>query len=210
MALRFVTLDQIKDWLGIELTNNAHDSVLQLFGESVENAVINFTETEFELQTEVNEIIDGNQSDVICPRNSPIRSVQKLLFHVGSDGSGGGLIDPSNYSVNDDAITLRGIMSPRGRGLIRVDYTWGYDGAPPDVIVAILQAVEAEFRRKGRKSIGIGGRSKKDESERYTSGGGGDMSAWDMKTGLPKEIVAKLKPYQRMEFPTQPMAARNV
>lgn len=209
MALQFVTLDQIKEWLLIELTETKYDTVLTLFGESVETAVLNFTETSFALAPVVGEIIDANESDVIAPQNSPIVSVQNLYFGGDTDGTGGSLVDPLQYRVTPDAIVLNN-QGPRGRNRVRIDYTWGYDGAPPDVIVAILQGVEAEFRRKGRKSIGIGGRSKKDESERYTSAGGGDGSAWDPKTGLPKEIVAKLKVYQRFEFPTQPMATRNV
>lgn len=206
MALQFVTLNDIKGWIGIELTNTDHDTILQLLGESMENAVLNYTETQFSLQVVVGELVDGNQSDVITPRNAPVRSVQALYFGIDSDGTGGSLISPSDYGVGEDSITMRHIGSPRGRYMIRIDYTWGYDGAPPDVRLAILQSVEAEFRRKGRKSIGIGGRSKKDESERYT---GGDASAWDSKTGLPMEVVSKLKPYKRFEFPTQPMATRN-
>lgn len=206
MALQLVTLNDIKTWIGIEILNTEHDAVLTLIGEAIEKSVLNYTETQFALQTVTGELVDGNQSDVITPRNAPIDSVQGLYFGVESDGTGGNLIDPADYSVSEDSITMRHIGSPRGRYMIRIDYKWGYNGVPSDVKLAILQASEAEFRRKGRKSIGIGGRSKKDESERYT---GGDASAWDKKTGLPVEVVSKLRPYKRFEFPTQPMATRN-
>jgi hypothetical protein len=206
MALQFVTLNEIKGWIGIELVNTEHDTVLTLIGEAIEQSVLNYTEAQFALQTVVGELVDGNQSDVITPRNAPIHSIQGLYFGSESDGTGGDLVDPADYHVGEDAITMRHIGSPRGRYMVRIDYKWGYDGVPSDVKLAILQASEAEFRRKGRKSIGLAGRSKKDESERFS---GGDSSAWDTKTGLPVEVVSKLRPYKRFEFPTQPMATRN-
>jgi len=70
---------------------------------------------------------------------------------------------------------------------------------------AILLGVEAEFRRRGRKSIGTSGRSKKDESERFDNG----VGSWDKKSGLPKEVVFKLNPYRVFEFPAQPRATHN-
>jgi hypothetical protein len=88
---------------------------------------------------------------------------------------------------------------------VRIDYTHGYTSLPSDVKLAILLGIEANFRRKGNKTIGMTGRTKKDESEGYSSGPG----AWDTKTGLPKE-VAMLNPYKRYEIPTQPMAQRNL
>lgn len=214
-----VTLQNVKDWLGI--TNDDHDTVLTIILNSMCKAVLNYTEASFTTQVVTGELLDGNQSDAITPRNTPIQSVQAVYFSVNTDGSGGQLIDSSSYYLPKDmdeyetfdgsgekgssGILLRFLQTPRNRGMVRVDYTYGYDGMPPDVIHAILLACEADFRRKGRKSIGTSGRSKKDESERFSN----PLSAWDKKTGLPQEVVYKLNPYRVFEFPTQPMATVN-
>lgn len=199
----------IKPYLGIPVANTEYDSLLTLFRDSVESAVLAYVETAFELTAITNEILDSNGSDTIVPRNSPIRSVQAIYTSVDSDGSEGNLLDPEFYRVDTDGITLRSINQPRGRFYVRVDYTYGYDGLPPEVKHAMLMAVDAEFIRKNDKSVGKGrtGRSKKDESE---SGGAAGGAGWDTKVGLPNEVIAKLQTYkQSFEFPTQPMATRN-
>lgn len=197
----------IKPWLGIDVSNTTHDSVLTIIRDSVEQAVLNYTEAKFEATVITNEILDSSSADTVVTKNHPVISVEALYFSVDSDGTDGNLIDPEHYFVNGDGgITLRAITQPRGRFLTRVDYTYGYTALPGDVKHAILLAVEADFRRKGRKLIGVSSRSKKNESEGFESSSG----VWDTRVGLPKEVVAKLNPYRvNFEFPVQPMATRN-
>jgi len=197
-----VTLAEVKAWLGV--TTGDHDTVLEIIIASVESSVLNYTEAVFEL-TEVAEVLDGTIADQIVTKHSPIDSVTALYFDVDPQGNNGRLVDAATYQVRSEVIVLQDHYTTRGRSRIRVDYKYGYDGVPGDVKLATLQACEAEFRRKGRKSIGLGGRSKKDESETLK----GDHKAWDEKTGLPKEVVSKLNPYRVFEFPTPP-AQRNL
>jgi hypothetical protein len=196
----------VKPWLGIDVSVTTHDAVLTVIRDAVEQSVVNYVEHEFEASFD-EEVLDSTKSDVITPPNWPILSVTNLYFYTDIDGSGGQLIDPTQYDVRDYGVVLAPhLMSPRGRGRVKLAYTWGYSALPSDVKLMILQTIEAEFRRKGRKSIGSGGRSKKDESE----SGGSDFRAWDQKTGLPKEVLGKLNTYkQGPEFTTQPMATRN-
>lgn len=194
----------VKPWLGIDPSVTTHDTTLTIIRDSTESAVLAYVETQFEL-TAVSEIIDGNKSDQIVPREYPIDSVSAVYFGVETDGSGGNLLDADRYQVRPEAIILARTYSPFGRTLIRVDYTYGFDGVPAEVKEAILLAIEAKFRRKGSKSIGRSGRSKKDESESFSSG----PSNWDSRTGLPKEVVFMLNNYRRLEFPVSPMAQRN-
>ena len=203
----FCTLDQIKNWIGIELSNTTHDDVLTIIRDAMETSVVNYTETSFELVVKVNEVLDANESDVVVPPYSPIVSVQALYFYTLPDGSDGQLIDPNDYQVRQEAIYLQNIHTPFKRSRVRVDYTYGYDGLPDDIKLMLLQAIEAEFRRKGSKTLGRSSRSKKDESEGLS---GSSPSYWDTKTGLPKELVYKLNYYKRMEWPVQPMATRNI
>lgn len=195
----------IKPWLGIDVSETKYDSVLTVIRDSVEQAMLNFTEATFDL-TAVSEVLDANRSDQIVPAEFPIDSVTQIFFHVLPDGTGGELIETTSYQAKVGSIILQDLYTPKGRSLVRVDYTYGYDGIPDDVHEAMLLAIEAKFRRKGRKSIGLSGRSKKDEREGFTETAG----AWDPKTGLPTEVVYMLQPYKRYEFPTQPIAQRNL
>ena len=207
MPVPFCDIDtDVKPWLGIDVAETKHDTTLTILRDSVETAVLNYTEASFDLVGPVMEVIDGSRADQIVTREFPISSVDAIYFHVLPDGSGGSLIDPTYYQVLPEAILLQHLYTPKGRSLIRIDYTWGYDGLPADVKHAILLAIEADFRRKGSKTIGRSGRSKKDEREGFSDPAG----AWDKKTGLPTEVVYKLKPYKRFEMPTQPIAQRNL
>lgn len=195
----------IKPWLGIDPANTTHDSNLTIIDAAIEQAVLNYVETTFEETTVTGEIIDGNCADIILPDKTPIRSVQSLYFNVLTDGSGGSLIDPINYKVRPEGIYLSGLTSPRGRAVIKCSYKYGYAGLPGDVKLMMLQAIEAEWRRKGNKTLGAGGRSKKDESETFIN----DLGQWDEKTGLPKVLVSKLQTYKTFDFPVMPIAQRN-
>lgn len=200
----------IKPWLGIDVGNTTHDAVLTVMRDSVEQAVINYIENDFDSHVVTGEILDSNASDTVITRHEPLISVQTLKFGVRPDGTGGQVVDPEDYQVitseGGSVIVLQNISQPRGRSVILVDYTYGYSSVPPDVKEAILLSVEAKFRRKGRKSIGLASRSKKDESESYSGGGKG---SWDTKVGLPVDVVSMLNTYRKFEFPTQPMATRN-
>jgi len=204
----FLTLDEIKAWLKIELSDTTHDVVLNIINDAMEESFKQFTETDFALHVDDPEIHDANESDVLLPFRQPIVSVKEIQFFTLPDGTGGQLIDANDYQVREDGIYFQNLHTPFRRSRVKVTYTWGYDGVPADVILALYQAVEAEFRRKGKKTLGgVTGRSKKDESER--SSGDGDTK-WDKKTGLPMAVVAKLTPYKRFEFANSPMANRNI
>jgi hypothetical protein len=203
--MSFLSLNtDIKPWLGIDPANTTHDSNLTIINLAIEQAVLNYVETNF-VETEITEVLDGNISDIILTSNTPVNSVSQLYFGVNPDGTEGALIDPINYKVRSEGIYLCGLTTPRGRAIIKVKYKYGYAGLPSDVKLMMLQAVEAEWRRKGNKSLGIGGRSKKDESESYIN----DLGQWDEKTGLPKVLVSKLQTYKCNDFPVMPIAQRN-
>jgi len=205
--MSFLDLEtDIKPWLGIPALSTSHDSVLTIINEAMEQAILNYTETDFAEHTVTNEIHDANESDVIIPRYTPVRSVQAIYLYSDVNGVNGSLLDSARYYLVDDTIVLNGLKTPFGRSLIRLDYKWGYTGLPADIKLCMLQAIDAEFRRKGAKTLGVASRSKKDESESLNSG----VGEWDEKSGLPKVLAYKLSSYKSFEFPNQPMAARNI
>ncbi len=195
----------IKPWLGIEAGDTSQDVTLGIINDAMEAAVLNYVETDFQLHVETNEVLDGNNSDTICPRNTPIVSVEKVRLYVSPTGSGEEIAD-NYYHVTSTAITLSYYKTHGKRGAVGVDYTWGYSELPADVKLCMLQCIEAEYRRKIQKSLGIGGKTKKDESISYKN----EVDYWDRKSGLPKVLSSKLEPYATsFEFPVQPMHTRS-
>lgn len=199
--MSLVTLQEIKDFLGI--TGSAQDAKLTIFQESVEASVKNYCDCAFEPVAVTGELHDGTTSDVIVPKFSPLISIQGLYFWTDVDGTGGTQMDEDrDFYFDENAITLREQYSPRGRGIVRIDYTHGYATVPGDVKLAILQSVKAELRRDSNNTEHIASRSKMNESEGFNA-------AWDKKTGLPSQIISKLQPYRVYEVPLVSMAQRN-
>ena len=94
---------------------------------------------------------------------------------------------------NDEiSIFLRCQFTPRGRGLVRIDYTHGYDTVPGDIKLAILQATKIFAQYHNSNSEHVSSRSKKDESEAI----GGAGKIWDKDSGLPTQVKAMLQKYR--------------
>jgi hypothetical protein len=205
-----VTLNDIKTFLGIPLVNTEYDAILTVFQESVEQSIINYCQTDFATHAIVGppgEILDGGRQDVLIPKNFPIISVERVYFNVNVDGTGGYQLGSTDYFYDEGSITLRSQHAPFARGIVRLDYTYGYAAVPGDVKAAVYQSVKAEFQRYKKNSEDISSRSKGDESESF---GTGNSGAWDPLTGLPRQIVAKLQAYRLYEFPNINMAQRNL
>lgn len=198
----------VKPWLGIDVADTEFDTTLTIIRDSVEQAVLNYIEVSLETVGPIMEVYDASQQDQITLHQIPVQSVDAVYFCTEPDGTGGKQIDTDCYGVDLDTgvIKLQHHYTPRGRLLVRVDYTHGYSSVPADVKHAILLGIEADFRRKTSKSIGRTSRAKKDEREGLDSGAG----SWDAKSGLPHEVVFKLNTYRRFEFANLPIATRNL
>lgn len=196
-----VTLSELKSFLGI--TDSSQDAKLQVFLDSVEASVINFCDVSFVPVPVTLEVHDGNESDTIIPDYIPLISVQAVKLGTEADGSGGDpLTAGRDFYFNENLIRLRNHVTPFFRGSLAVSYTHGYETVPADVKLAVMQSVKAEMKRDQENTEGVSSRSKGDESESLGS-------AWDAKSGLPKQIVSKLQCYKSYEFGGGSMAQRN-
>jgi hypothetical protein len=197
-----IVLNDAKSWIGIDLADTSQDFRLQIMIDAVDKVIKDHCEAAFSPQVVVGEILDGTRSDILVTKNSPIISVQQIKTDV-TGAIEGNVMDPSEYYASEDSITLRWRVTPKGRGTVKVDYTWGYAEIPAPVKQAALLAVEAMYNRKNRNSIGISSRSKEREAESYPA-------AWDGVSGLPKEAMSLLTPYRSVEFPVINTPQRNV
>jgi len=192
------TLADNKAYLGIDSGDTTQDALIEIFRKSVEQSVINYCEVDFQSHVATNERLDGLDADVIVPKFFPIISVQAIKFGA-SDASP---LDSENYYFDTTGIILTTMNTPFYRGIVYLDYTYGYASVPDDVKLCVYQSVKAEYQRKSRNAEDISSRSKEGESESYSS-------AWDPKTGLPKAVISKLQAYRVYECPQIGMAQRN-
>lgn len=202
MALNIVGLEELKTWLGV--TGTASDSILTAIGETVEGLINDYCDTRFDgVQTVTGEILDGRRADILLPEHLPIVAVTRIALWCETDGSGGTNLDAADYIVRPEEIALKGQYTPKGRGLIAIDYTWGYADIPARVKMAARIACEAYYRQRARQSVGITSRSKEGESVSY-------KDAWSKEWGLPQEAIGLLAPYRTaMEWPSSYSTGNN-
>lgn len=198
--MSLVTLADVRTYVGVP--DNSQDALLTIFQDSVEQQIIDYCDVSFTVNTVVNEIHDGNRSDIITPRQIPIISIEQIVFNCETDGTLGTVLDILQYYFDKNAITLRGTITPFYRGNVRLDYTAGYATVPAPVKLAIYMAVKANYQRKKNNREGIASRRKQDEAETYNG-------AWDQATGLPLDVLSMLQPYKVYEFPNLSQAQRN-
>ena len=199
MAL--TTLAENKAYLGI--TNGSKDTLIEIIRPAVEEQIIAYCDTNFEEKTVTKEMHDGIESDVIVPYNFPVIQITAVYIGCDVNGENGRLLEADEYYVDDDgSVILRSSTTPFLRGNVRLDYKHGYTSVPSTIKLCVYQTVKAELQRQQRNTEDISSRSKEGESESYGS-------AWDSKSGLPKQILGKLDPYKAREIPLAGMAQRN-
>lgn len=197
MVVPYITLDEAKAWLGIDLPTTTYDAILTdliLVGSEAVNA---WTETRFDAPQVINgtnpEIKDVRRQDVIILKNWPIITVDAIYLNVNADGSNGALVQPTEYNYDEVEIRFRWMNMPLQRGYLRVDYTWGYATVPARVKLATKLAVEGYYRMRKSQSVGIKAKSKEGESISFDG-------AWNKMAGLPEQAVSLLADFRRIDF----------
>jgi hypothetical protein len=192
------TLDDYKGFVGLT-PGEAHknDAVNQIILDGMEEAVLGYIDVSVTPKVVTNKLIDGKIEDIITTGDFPLISVQQVVFNVEADGSGGNVLDTTEYYFDDVSIMLTCQYTPRGRGTIRVDYTHGYTSVPADIKLAILQATKIFAQYHSSDAEHVGSRSKKDESE---SIGGTKGGVWEEESGLPVQVKGMLQKYKYIGY----------
>ena len=85
-ASAYITLNEAKLWLGIELTDTTKDTIISDLIETVSEAIDGWTESRFDGPIVVtNEIHDARRQDILIPRGWPLISVQSVRLNVNTD-----------------------------------------------------------------------------------------------------------------------------
>lgn len=198
----WVTVAEMKAWLGIDDGDTSADVKLQQLIDTVTEAIVDFTEQQFELDDYV-EIMDGRRGDMLLTKNWPITAVSEVVMGCLPDGTGGRVLGPNEYTFNEEEIALTSGYTPKGRGLIKVSYTAGYATLPSKVKTATMLGVQGYYNVQDKNLVGVTTRAKEGESISYAG-------AWNKLYGLPNDSIGLLTEYREMGWPEQStMAIRN-
>lgn len=175
-----ITVASAKEHLGITATT--WDAVLQTLVTRVSGMVERYCDRTF-ASTAYTEDYDGDGSEVLLTRQSPIVSVTSVHDDQNREFTSATLIQTTDYYVDTAkaAIKLIGGRFSRGVGNVRVAYTAGYASTPDAVAISVADIVGLYFNR--RRSGGIASQSL-----------GGQSTSW--LGDWPADIVAALEVYK--------------
>lgn len=201
MATQLITLAELKTWLSI--TDSSQDDILNAILPAVYEVIEDYCETSFAEQTVTNEVHDCSRADTIGVEGWPITSVQAVRLNCAADGTGGATIPVTEYVVREEEIVLRTTSLPKGRGLVAVDYKYGFTAVPEKVKLAAKITSEGYYRMNARKSVGITSKSKEGESINFAKSWTGGGEPGSKGAGIPIEAIGLLQEYRDIGWPSR-------
>ncbi len=151
------TLTELKTFLGISGTTE--DAQLTPMVAAVNAWVLKYLDRGIEKTTYTGELYDGTGTASLILRNYPVSAVTKVLIEneelkaVDYDDRVESGTDGYWIKDADTGILFRSSCWPRGRGLIKVSYTAGYDEIPDDLKYCCYRI--ASYLRNVQKKPGL-------------------------------------------------------
>lgn len=157
-----VTLDQVKDWLGIADDNSDNDNTIQFLITAFSKYVINQTGiSSFNSVQQFTEIYDGNGNSRMFVNNPPIQTLISLIIGSNTVPISTSTITSGIYvEQSQKSIAFRysagalypplGIYPYRfipGQGNVQITYMGGYITTPYDLGMAVMKAVSIYYDR---------------------------------------------------------------
>lgn len=133
-SIELTTLDNIKSYLGIELTDITKDTLLGELIDAVSEAIENYCHREFARLTRV-EFYDGQSSPSILLLCRPAINVVSVHDDFAREFTAASLIPPENYVLyeNEGILKLRYGIFSQGMMNVRIEYEAGYATVPAAV-----------------------------------------------------------------------------
>jgi hypothetical protein len=176
--LALITLQQLKDHLGI--SGSSEDTKLTNIVNAVDTFVQTYTHRNLELASYSDIIMDGTGTNALILDDFPLDSVwsifenNELIEEVDYDdrtesGTAGYWI--ADYS---NSIIYNSDCWGRGRGILKVSYSAGYNPIPSDLYLACLRIGEYFYSTHGRTGVvseGLGSYSYRLSNDLASMGG---------------------------------------
>lgn len=196
--MTLATLAQLKTQLNIKASDTLYDTKLTLFLSAGQAFVENYCDRKFE-SASYTELLHGNRSNTIVPKQWPIQSVTTLkISEARAWADPAALVASTDYGISNDStvITYYAGFTPRGYDVIQLAYTAGYSSIPSDLVLANLWASEWFYLHNQRGDAGRTSTGKQGES----------IGILD---DIPPMIRSILNFYKRLEIPGQVLAVNH-
>lgn len=193
-----VTLQEVKDYLGIPVSNTGPDALLETLINASSKKIESYIDRKIKRQSYI-ETQDGAGTDRIVTRHWPVLSVSEIAVDTSSEFTDANVV--TEFLLEGDpaiGIILKGGRRfPKGTQCIRVTYEAGYDDVPYDLKQACLFTVEFMYEVRSDRTIRTTSKSKSGESVSYA----GD---------IPQFVKDMIEPYSRCEFALGSISIQSV
>lgn len=144
------TLATVKEYLDIESADSSSDSLLERLIAASSRQAETYCNRVFEI-ADYSETYDGNASDILFLKNSPIVSVASLWIDSES-------VAAQDFKIYDDYLRLVSELFTPGELNVSVSYSAGYydpqaESPPSDVEDACIQLVAFKFNLRGAEGL---------------------------------------------------------
>lgn len=193
--MTIATLAQLKTQLNIKQSDTTYDTKLTLFLSAGQAFIENFCDRKFE-SASYTELIHGNKTNTIIPKQWPIQSVTTLkISGTRAWADPASLIPSADYGISNDSttVTYYAGLIPKGYDVVQLVYTAGYTTMPNDLVLANLWASEWFYLHNQRGDSGRNSTGKQGES----------IGILD---DIPPMIRSILYFYRRLQFQLQGLA----
>lgn len=209
-AFSLVTLDEVKDHLGIPLADASFDVTLERIIDR-SSAWIDAYLSRLLISREWTEIQDGTRGNSLVLRNYPAWDIS--FFRSRSED--GTFDDPAldipaaQYALEDSSVIrlIQGRILPRGTMNLKVVYQAGYRRAdqtvtaapllPLDIVMACVLMVEFYYQTKNDRSINVSSKSRSGQSV-------------SLIHDTPAEVKNLLEAHRRLEFAALNLPVMNL
>jgi uncharacterized phiE125 gp8 family phage protein len=135
MAL--ITLAELKTFMSV--TDASQDTLLQIFVDSTDAFVKNYTHRALESAEYTAEIYDGPGTPMLTLKEYPVTEIDEIIQWDEEVELSTDITDSDGYYLKDDyGIVYHRTCWDRGRGIITATYTAGYATIPSDLKHACL------------------------------------------------------------------------
>jgi hypothetical protein len=206
-AFSLVTEDDVEAYLStvVSTLSSADSNKMSFILNIASQMICSFTNRSFALAS-YTDVFDGVATDMLVPREWPIKSIVTLKFSADGDFSTS-TDEKANSVISTDgtSVDLRdGLTTPRGRATVQLEYTAGYSSIPHDLRYAALVQYQYLTRNsgstQGNAMLGLKSISKMGEGQTKDTN--------IEQHGLCGEALGIVEKYRRVEAPRTTMFQR--
>lgn len=149
-----ITLEQLKIFLWISLTDTSQDVLLQSLIDEMTSYIEKYTWRIF-LPQDYIEIKNWHWERIIYIKNYPLNSITSIKIRENSDYSlwFTKTISPNEYTFNKDWEIYFNYNLPRWFNYIQVNYNWWYTTIPQDLQYWLKRLCESVYRQAKQQWI---------------------------------------------------------